>query len=370
LRPPKSLRSGPALLATAVAALFLFSCFAHSSPGQPPRLVITGNTSAFAFGPGDLIVYAVRQLAHSKQYDIEHDDVWLATLEGKKSRIFDGPKSFSELAPQSYAIRSFSWAPSGRSFIIEMDRIEVKGSEGDTLEGQAAALMDTSGKAIEIAGTHSSVIAGAYHAAWLGDGATVAYVTRAQENRSLLQISTVRPLSRPSAIILTDTLFMDVAWDTPRNSAMAIARTLSPSSVPNLVQIDLVKPAMREIAAIDGYESSLIISHSGDRVAWFRDPGTLEIRRLSSPAKPILIEASAGHCVWSADDRYILLQSAASGRSSPINWIDPATGKFDSVLNSLIFAGFEVSPDGRYLGVFNPGHVGFQIYPMPAPEFF
>ncbi len=114
--------SSPAALFLAAASLLL-SCIALPGTPPPPRFSVSGDTPAFALGPRDLVVYAIRRVHHSGQFELEHDDVWLASLHGKKSRIFNGPKSFSALAPSSYAIRSFSWNPSGHDFIIDMDRL-------------------------------------------------------------------------------------------------------------------------------------------------------------------------------------------------------------------------------------------------------
>src|SRR5215471_2821 len=83
---------GLALLAC--ACWFLFSAsFSRAQELDKPVNSIDEDITAFAFAPDGRIVYAVNKPFKTKQYDLEHDDVWIQEAGGgKRRRIFIGEK--------------------------------------------------------------------------------------------------------------------------------------------------------------------------------------------------------------------------------------------------------------------------------------
>ena len=70
--------------------------------------------------PDGRIVYAVNRPFKTKQYDLEHDDVWIQDAGGKKRRIFVGEKFQRGAAPFTYSVNSFRWSPNGHLILAEL----------------------------------------------------------------------------------------------------------------------------------------------------------------------------------------------------------------------------------------------------------
>src|SRR5262249_46904190 len=59
---------------------------------EKPAQTIDDDVTAFAFAPDGKIVYAVHRGFKTKQFDLEHDDIWLQEAGGRRRRIFVGEK--------------------------------------------------------------------------------------------------------------------------------------------------------------------------------------------------------------------------------------------------------------------------------------
>src|SRR5580765_3221108 len=80
---------------------------AQSPDLEKPLLNIDDDISAFAFAPDGRIVYSARHHFHTKQYDLERDDIWLQETGGKRRRLLQGEKFTRGNTPFSYIIDSF-----------------------------------------------------------------------------------------------------------------------------------------------------------------------------------------------------------------------------------------------------------------------
>jgi len=57
-----------------------------------PLATIEADVQAFAIAPDNQIAYAVQRVKRIKKLIVEHDDFWVATIDGKKRKIIDGDK--------------------------------------------------------------------------------------------------------------------------------------------------------------------------------------------------------------------------------------------------------------------------------------
>lgn len=333
------------------------------------KLVISEDTPTFAISPDNRVAYSVRRLFSTNHYHLQRDDVWLATLAGKKNRIVSGDKFPKDSLPFSYSIQSFSWAPDSHKLIAQMLTSQVVDEHGTVQEGVLADLIEDSGKETPVSGAGGSSIFGAYQAQWLGDNANIAYLTETVKPRVLFEISTLRPADGHGAALFHDHTFAAVAWDASHSAAVAVERDRSLSGPIRLVWLDLLHQKRRELATLPAFAGNLSVSRSGERIAFFSSPGELTVLSVPHPDKSVTFTIPYGRYEWSPDDRYILLKRGLEKNSGDLIWIDPATERFVSTMHALVFGDFQISPDGNWLGLMNPGRHGFQIVPLPAPEF-
>src|SRR5438874_2230009 len=59
---------------------------------EKPTQNIDEDITAFAFAPDGKIAFAVHRGFKTKQYDLEHDDIWIQDAGGRRRRIFVGDK--------------------------------------------------------------------------------------------------------------------------------------------------------------------------------------------------------------------------------------------------------------------------------------
>jgi hypothetical protein len=78
------LRNLCSLVCAVVGCCSLPAARAQSPDLAKPLLNIDEDISAFAFAPDGRIVYSVRHQFHTKQYDLERDDIWLQENGGKR----------------------------------------------------------------------------------------------------------------------------------------------------------------------------------------------------------------------------------------------------------------------------------------------
>jgi hypothetical protein len=146
------------------------------------------------------------------------------------------------------------------------------------------------------------------------------------------------------------------------------------------VALDLIKETRRELATLDGFVGGLTISPSGTKVAYFRDYEVLEVRELAAPERVARLRVAYGAYQWAPDERRILIKRGLEHRSGDLAWVTVpplgatntragagplavADAQLQPALHGLSFRDFELSPDGRSLGVIEPGKRNLVIYP-------
>ncbi len=352
-----------------------------------PTLTVDDECAAPAYAPDGRIAYAVRRILTSRRLEIQRDDIWLLGTDGKRHRIVNGeklvqgPRGSSGLVPFSYSIQSMRWSPDGKRLTVEMLTSEMIDQRGNTKEGVLTLLLDESGKEIKIAGA-DSVIPEGVNASWLADGVTVVYLQEAVKPKLLYSIYSVRPVAGRGSPLFAGHVFVAAAWNTKQSTGVAIERDRDFSSPPRLVALDLVKETRRELARLDGYVGGLSLSPSGEKVAYFRDHQVLEIRDLNAPDRVARVRVAYGSYQWSPDERRILIKRGLEHRSGDLAWVSlpsqsstppktgaaaseaAAEGELQLVLHGLTFRDFDLSPDGRFLAVIQPGKRNLLLYPL------
>ena len=366
--------------------LLLALCFAAPvSAQETPTLTVDETCNAFAYAPDGRIAYAVRHILTTKRLEIQRDDIWLLSLDGKRHRIVNGEKLVQGprrggVVPFSYAIQSLRWSPDGTRLTAEMLTSEMINERGDTREGVLTVLLDENGKEIKTGGTDGAIPEGV-NATWLADGVTVVYLQEAVKPKLLYAIRSVRPVAGRGGALFSDHAFVAVAWNAKQNTAVAIERERSLSGPPQLVALDLIKETRRELASLDGFVGGLSLSPSGTKIAYFRDHEVLEIRDLAAPERVARLHVAFGPYQWALEERRILLKRGLERRSGDLAWVGVppldrpntksgggpaavAEAELRPVLHGLTFRDFELSPDGRFLAVVQPGKRNLLVYPV------
>ncbi len=367
--------------------LFLLLCLSAPARAQEtPTLTVDETCTAFAYAPDGRIAYAVRHILTTRRLEIQRDDIWLIGQDGKRRRIvsgeklIQGPRGLRDPAPFSYAVQSLRWSPDGTRLTVEMLTSQMINQRGDTQEGVVTLLLDENGKEIKIAGA-DSIIPDGVNAAWLADGVTVVYLQEAVKPKLLYSIHSVRPVAGRGGVLFAEHAFVAAAWNAKQNAGAAVERDRSLSGPPRLVSLDLIKETRRELAMLDGYVGGLSLSPSGTKIAYFRDHEVLEIRELAAPERVARLRVAFGAYHWAADEHRILLKRGLERRSGDLAWvavpaldassIKPGSGappaaevELRPVLHGLTFRDFELSPDGRFLAVTQPGKRNLLVYPV------
>jgi hypothetical protein len=344
---------------------------------QQARLTVDDDCIAFAFSPsGNRIVYAARHIsdervARGKKMLVEHDDIWEVNLDGHKKRLVDGKKLVTSPVPVSFQIEAIRIAPDDQHMTIQMiTRTLVPAPRGESggrvRSGELTDLMNGEGKEINIEGTSpkNSAIFGATNAAWLADGQTVVYVTQ-PKNSLLFTLHYVRPLGGTSGPIMPDHLYAAVAWSPAHDAGAAIERDKDLRGPIRLVWIDLVHKTERTLATLKSFTGHLTVSPSGKQIAYFSNGDTIAIRSVSDPARVTSFHVPYGRYEWSADDSHLLLKRGPSDQTNQLVWISLPSGQFRDVFHGLIYHDFHVSPDGRWVGLTEPGKQVLKLFPTP-----
>ena len=406
-------RHAPLATAAAFLACMLFLLAPSAAAQATPALTIDEEVTAFSFSSDGRIAFAVRNVFGVRKLQLQRDDIWVATMDGKKTRIVEGKKRFVGPTPFSYSIQSLRWSPDGSRLAVEMYISSMTGERGETKEGYATWLLDAAGKEIKIA-QGPGLIEEAANSAWLADGVTVAFIHEAVQPKLLFDIRTMRAASAGGESPFPELTFSAVAWSisTARGSAaVAVERNATLSGAFRLVWLDLQKKERRELAQLAGYVGQLSVSPSGKLVAYFRDQESLEIREVARPDRVGRVRVGYGAFAWAGDEERILIKRGTfdtgprgSGRrSGSLAWLKlppleappaaassvakdssapakalpapprtfPASAEkvlpaaeLQPAMSGLLFQSFAISPDGRWLGVTAPGSRPLQIFPL------
>jgi hypothetical protein len=376
--------------------------FADCRAQENPAFKIDEDISRFAFSGGGRIAFATRHLFSVKKIQLQRDDIWIAETDGKKRRILQGEKFVRGTGPFSYIVRGLRWSPDGSKIAAELGTSEMINADGDTREGVMTLLLDDEGREITIPGA-DSVIPGAINAAWMADGVSVVYLTQqtqanaqasaapaAGADRSpskppgsppaskLFTMNRVKPFAQGASALFPGHLFSVVAWNVKQDACAAIERNAVAGGVPRLVELEPARESSRELGTLEGYAGGLSISPSGKRVAYWTDNERLEVREVDGPSRMARVRVAVGTLAWSGDEARVLVKRGLAVRSGGLVWFAlpplaavaagaaPATAEIAprSILHDLEFRQFDISPDGKFLGVVEPGKRNLLVYPV------
>jgi hypothetical protein len=145
-----------------------------------------------------------------------------------------------------------------------------------------------------------------------------------------------------------------------------------------LQRLDLLAQDDKELATLQDYQGGLSISPSGKKAAYFIDKEVLEIRDLSDLRRVARVRVGVGVYHWAPDERRILLKRAVEKKTAELAWFDvpelaeTVDGKDvpvaqpapQPILRAIGFRDFEISADGKFLGVIAPGKHNLFVFPL------
>jgi hypothetical protein len=385
-----------------LAAIFLFFVNGHAQ--ENPVFKIDENITRFAYSGSGRIAYATRHIFSVKKIQLQRDDIWIAETDGRKRRILLGEKFVRGTGPFSYTVRGLRWSPDSSKLAIELGTSEMINDDGDTRAGAMTLLLDDAGREITIPGADST-IPGATNAAWMTDGASVVYLTeQAQENTKsaptaaskassdpdslgpaekpaaskFFTMGRVRPFAERPSALFQGHVFSVVVWNAKQDGGIGVEHEAGGKGDARLVSLDLARESDRVLATLSGYAGGLTISPSGKKVAYWIDNEQLEVREIDSPNRMARVRVALGTLAWTADESRALVKRGPALRSGGLVWVTlpqlvtvapgaaPPTTEVAprSILHELEFRQFEISPDGRFLGVIEPGKRNLLVYPV------
>jgi dipeptidyl aminopeptidase/acylaminoacyl peptidase len=372
------LRNFCSLICAIIGCCSLPAARAQSPDLEKPLLNIDEDISAFAFAPDGRVVYSVRRHFHTKEYELERDDIWLQENGGKRRRLLQGEKFLRGNTPFTYTIDGFRWSPNGRLILAQLFTTTVD-EHGATQDSNMTVALEDSGKEIRL-GANDSALKDAANASWLVDNATIVYFTEIVKPRILFSFKYVNIAAGPTGPVFEGRTFLD-SYPIPRsNVAIAIERDRNLTGPPRLQRLELLAQDDRELATLDGYEGGLTVSPSAKKAAYFIDKEVLEVRDLTDPTKLGRLRVGMGTLQWSPDEARILLKRAPEKKSGDLVWIDvpalnaPAAKDQDPppvtqpamipILHGLTFRDFAITPDAK-LAVIAPGKRNLSVFPLP-----
>lgn len=357
--------SSAGLLLALLFGLFGEHTWAQRTDANTPTQRVEEECVALGWAPdGVRLAFAVRRVVRQQRLEMQRDDIWLLSLvDGKRRRIVNGEKIVSTRIPFSYTVRSLRWSPDGHRLTAELDTRQMVDERGTTREQWMTLLLDEDGKEIKIQGG-DSVIPQALSAAWLGDGVTVGYLTEQVSPRLLFSLHTERPVAGRGRQLFPQSTFAAVAWVAHQNLAVAIERDVELREPPRLVRLDLERQTRQVLAELEGFLGQLTVSPSGEQVAYFLDADTLEIRQLDKPTEATRVRMAYGRYQWAPDESRLLLHRSVENRSGSLHWVRLPGGEVEPVLHGLSFRDAELSPDGRWLAVLQPGSQHLLVYAL------
>jgi hypothetical protein len=373
------LRALCVLCALCINSLFLLSSVSPAQNFDKPLQSIDEEVTAFAFAPDGRIVYSVYRKIKTKGYDaLEHDDIWLREVGGKRRRLLEGQKYARGNQTFSYLIDSFRWSPNGRFILAQLFTTTVESDSGNGVDSYQTLVFDDSGHEIRIA-KGDNVILDAANATFLPDNATIFYLSETLKPLPLFAIKSTRLATGTFPSFYEGRSFRDVVWLKDMNFAIAVEQDRSLSGPPRLQHLDLFSDDHHELATLDGYEGGLSVSPSRKKVAYFIDKEVLEIRDLASPTHVARIRVGLGIFRWSPDESRILLKRSLEKKSGDLVWVPlpplavPAKDQDipvsqpepSPIFRGISFREFAISPDGRFLAVTLPGKRNLLVFPLP-----
>jgi dipeptidyl aminopeptidase/acylaminoacyl peptidase len=340
---------------------------------------IDEDITAFGYAPDGRIAYAVNRPFKTKQYDLEHDDIWIQDAGGKRRRIFIGEKFQRGAAPFTYSVNSFRWSPNGHLLLAELFTTTVD-ETGKTVDSTMTLVLDENGKEVHL-GASDNVIKDAADASWLIDNATIIYLSEVLKPKILFSFHYVNRTGGPPGPVFEGRTFLDFVPVPGSNVALAVERDRNLSGPPRLQRLELLAQDDHELATLDGYDGGLSLSPGGTKIAYYIDREVLEIRDLTNTTRTARVRAGYGVFRWSPDESRFLVKRSVEKKSGDLVWIDlpPLTARSAAdkeplsvgqptpipLFHGLTFREFAISPDGRSLAVITPGRRNLAVYPLP-----
>jgi len=256
-------RSVPATLAFVLACVAAPAALAQGL--EKPLQNIDEDITAFAFGGDGRIVFSVNRGFKTKQYDLEHDDIWVQEPGGKRRRIFLGDKFTQGNTPFTYTVNSFCWSPNERRILAELFVATVD-ETGRTTDSTQTLVVDDTGKEVK-GGGNEKLIKDADNPTWLLDNATVIYLSEVVKPKVLFSFHSLNTTSGPSGFVFEGRTFLDAVRVPRTNLAFAVERDRNLSGPPRLQRLELLAQDDRELATLDGFAGALSLSPSGSKIA-------------------------------------------------------------------------------------------------------
>jgi dipeptidyl aminopeptidase/acylaminoacyl peptidase len=263
--------------------------------------------------------------------------------------------------PLSFQVDAISWSPDSRLLAadITFQKAAVDEDSSPTTT-KGIALFDENGGEIHVAGSKDRFIEEAGNATWLADGQTIVYVT----GGGPFQIVRMKPSQGKAVTLFEGHTFDGITWDAKHNQAYAIGRNLSLSGRDVLVQLDLLNEGVREMTRIPEFQGKLTIAPSGNRVGYFVDADTIEVRELNHPTQPLKTRAGFGRFQFGLDENRVLLKRGPDEKSGNLVWVGLKDGSFRPILHDLLVSAFQIAPDGQTIVVAEPGKHILKGYPL------
>lgn len=357
-------------------------CSLPAARGQDidkPLHSIDEDVTAFAFADDGRIVYSVRHLYKTKQYDLQRDDIWLQEAGGKRRRLFTGEKFTHGGMPFTYTVDSFRWSPNSRLILVQLYTTSVVDESGRTEDSPMFLVLDAGGREIRING-RDALVENAASAVWLADNITVVYLTETVKPHLLYSFQYVNIQTGPAGKAFDGRTFLDAQPVPHTNTSIAIERDKNLSGPPRLQRLDNLAQDDHELATLDGYAGGLAVSPSGKRAAYFIDKEVLEVRDLESPNRVARLRVGLGVVLWAPDDARVFVKRATEKKSADVVWfaVPPLAPAGDDtevpvaqpspvpILHGLTFREFRISPDGKLLGLISTGKRSVLVFPLPT----
>jgi WD40-like Beta Propeller Repeat len=347
---------------------------------EKPLQNIDEDITAFAFAPDGRIVYAVNRGFKTKQYDLEHDDIWIQDPGGKRRRIFVGEKFVRGNTPFTYEVSSFRWSPNGRRILAELFMATVD-ETGKTTDTTQTLVLEDTGKEVK-GGGNEKVIENASNPVWLQDNSTIVYLSEVVKPKLLFSFRYLNLTGGPSGPVFEGRTFLDFAQIPRSNTAIAVERDRSLTGPPRIQRLELLAQDDHELATLDDYQGGMSVSASGRKIAYYIDKEVLEARDLTDMTRVARMRIGLGVFHWSPDEARILLKRSMEKKSGDLVWIDipPLTPQassandsqsivqpqMTSIFHGLTFRDFAISPDGRFLAVIAIGRRNLSIFALPS----
>jgi len=343
-----------------------------------PLQSIDEDITAFAYAPDGRIVYSVYRRVKTKVYDaLEHDDIWIQDLGGKRRRLLEGQKYTRGTQPFSYLVDEFRWSPNAHFILAELFTTTVLDDSGKTEDSFQTMVYDDSGHEIHI-NKGDNVIPDAADPFFLPDNATIAFLSEAVKPRQLFSLKSTRIDIGSVKSPHDGRTFRDVSPIPGTVSIMAVEQDRAMNGPNRLQRLDLFTDNDKELATLEGYEGGLSVSPSGKEVAYFIDKEILEVRDLTSPNRVARLRIGLGVFRWAPDESRVILKRAIDKKSGDLVWIDlpplapiPANHEIPvaqptpiPILHGLSFRDFAISPDGRSIAVIIPGKRNLLVFPL------